>query len=753
MSGFLRKSFIFLLSAVYLVGCGGSGVNDSGTSPGTGGTPPVPVVTVKFVDAAGAAITQVTPTAPARVIATATLNGAAIVGSTVSFALKSDIGSLSQASATTNASGVAEVQLLAGTKTGSAEVKASITVPAAAESVPQSIDVKVGSTVASLELLASSVALPSSNPDGVELTAVVKNSDNVGVKGVKVVFSSSSGQLAVNDVTEDGSALTDVNGLAKAILKDGGDKANRAIVIKATTPVAAALSDEVTVNVTETKLTISPLNGDAKTTIAKGDVLPLTISLADSLGVGIPNQDITVTSSLGNTFTGSLKTNANGVVSVSLTGVNSGADTITAKAYNGSVSQMGALTISAENIVFKLERINAGNIALGVPANMKLTWQNAGVGQNGNVTVSATRGSLGVLDGNGVCQATPSLTSLPVASGSALFCGVATDAGPSTVTASVADGPTASVKIDFIATQPKALELSASPTTIAPDGETSTVMAVVRDDKSNLVTGATVQFTLADVSGGSLSSGSAVTDLNGRASVVYTSRSTSAVDGVIITAAVGGADSKTVNLTVARRNLFITFGTGNEIIVDSVSYTKEFLVFVTDADSAPRPDVELTLAAPPVAADARNLDAFMKGRYVWNGKFWSPQYAANCKNEDLDRDGVLDPTEDTNNDGKLTPGNVVAVTAADGTPGKVKTGADGSAIFKIRYPKQFGNWVRIDLQANTLVGGTESSANSVFVLPVASVDVNQEDKMPPGVPDDLLVISPFGKLAGCNNPN
>ncbi len=175
----------------------------------------------------------------------------------------------------------------------------------------------------------------------------------------------------------------------------------------------------------------------------------------------------------------------------------------------------------------------------------------------------------------------------------------------------------AQVAIEFVANLPTQVDVQPSVFTLATS-QTSNIVAVVRDVSGNLVKNRTVVFTLNDVSGGTLSVGSAVTDSQGRAQTVYTAGSTtSANEGVKITAAVQGtAISKTVSLTVARREVFIVIGTGNEIdrAEHLAQYHIEYIVQVTDSNGNGVANVRFRFASC--------LDAYFKGRRVVVGTRW-----------------------------------------------------------------------------------------------------------------------------------
>ena len=137
------------------------------------------------------------------------------------------------------------------------------------------------------------------------------------------------------------------------------------------------------------------------------------------------------------------------------------------------------------------------------------------------VTFTTTRGT--ITGSTGLSQrpaATPSSRS------------ASTSAGGASIVAGTVAGDTAArsrrVRCETAAT----IDVQASTFTVGPD-EQATITAVVRDPANNLVKNKTVTFTLTDVTGGTLSLASAVTDSQGRAQTVYTAgASTSARDGV-----------------------------------------------------------------------------------------------------------------------------------------------------------------------------------------------------------------------------
>jgi hypothetical protein len=319
-----------------------------------------------------------------------------------------------------------------------------------------------------------------------------------------------------------------------------------------------------------------------------------------------------------------------------------------------------------------------------------------------------------------------------------------TNAGKSLVTATGTSGNVTlsnQLEFEFVAETASTIVAQASPNSIAPNGDTSTISVIVKDINGNLVKGKTIDFSLSGTSSGNILPASAVTDSNGSASTVYTSNTVSPRDGISVTATVKEEPSifDTVTLTVADRNLFITLGTGNELIeVDTATFNKQYVAFVTDVDSAsPAKNTVLTVSAVPRSYNK----GFWEKLLDVNGDFdqWGANISVTCDNEDSDIDGFLGPLEDINKDGILTPGNIAAVL------GEVTTDEQGSALIDIKYPQNYGGWINVDLVVSAKVGGTESSQQTLFTLPALLGDVLNEDASPP------QGRSPLGVSSNCDD--
>jgi len=583
-----------------------------------------------------------------------------------------------------------------------------------------------GQTVdlATITLLASSPQLPSDGALPVDLTAQVKDANNNLVPDLTVTFSSDSGSLSV------GQPITDVSGQALAQLSTLGDPTNRSITVTASVSDGTnTLTDAITVGVIGTQLTIT-----GPSSLSFGDVGNYAVKLVDAAGNGIPNVTVTISSAAGNALsTSSLVTDSAGAGQFTLT-ASQGNDTITAQAL--SVSATRDVTVSPDSFTFLTPNADA-EIPLNSDRTVTVRWTQAGVPVVGQqVDFSTTRGVL-----------TPTFA-FTDASGEVAVTIRSANAGGASITAKSTGGPTTQRAVEFIATVPDTLDVQADPFTIAPN-EQATITAIVRDPNNNLVKNSEVVFQLDDVTGGTLSVGSAETDSQGRAQTVYTASSTtSASEGVVITAVVQGSPAVTDStaLTVARREVFLSFGTGNSMEEpDEATYALPFVLFVTDADGngVAGAEVQLSLLSTH----------YLKGVWVADivNDRWNAGVTATCDDEDVNTNGVLDVGEDFNSNNHIEAGNIASITAA------ATTDENGEVHFDIDYPQQYGTWLDVRLEGKVTVQGTEFAESLTFVLPVLADDVDSLDESPPGLivaPDPNTgfaggLTSPFGYNDDC----
>ena len=274
--------------------------------------------------------------------------------------------------------------------------------------------------------------------------------------------------------------------------------------------------------------------------------------------------------------------------------------------------------------------------------------------------------------------------------------------------------------------------MQASPFTIAPNNQ-ATITATVRDADNNRVKNARVAFSLDDITGGTLSVGSAETDSQGRAQTFYTASDVlSGAQGITVSGFIEADPGITddVTLTVVRRELFVAIGTGNDIAesADTTAYEIPYLVIVTDSEGNGVPDANVQL-------DVRSVQ-YSKGYWTQPGpnEPWFPFIRATCDDEDQNGNGLLDSDEiDENGNGTIEAGNVVQIVNGD-----QNTDSEGRFVATLRYAKVYGAWTTVKLRAQVSVGGSETTEDLTFVLEVTAEDV-EPDVGPPGLlkPPDL----------------
>jgi hypothetical protein len=466
-----------------------------------------------------------------------------------------------------------------------------------------------------------------------------------------------------------------------------------------------------------------------------------SVTLAYSGKNPITGTTVTVVSS-GNTVTpATIMTDSSGTGTFQVKATKAGSDTVTASALGQTASQ----DLSVSNQSFAFTTPAEGVLApLNTPLAVTIHWTSSGTAVAGQtVTFSSTRGTLSAA------------TAVTDASGNASITVSATTAGPGIIAAS-ATGVSAQRDVTFIATTPTQIDVQASPATIATSGQ-STITAIVRDAAGNLVDNQTIDFQLTDITGGSLSVATVVTNSSGIAQTVYTASNTpSTSNGVSVKATVQGtALNKSATLTVGGQTVFLSLGTG-AVIGENAAKTQfqmPWVVQAVDSSGNPVNSVTITLAIHSASAP---YYAYKKGAYGVAGTSWvqfnngtdvapaTPPYPGPipCFNEDLLLTGVYELAEDTNNNGKLDPGDVAVA-----TPGTVITASDGSSGFLVEYPEDHALWVQTTLTATATVQGTQSSTEATFVLPILAAYLANTSASPPGQ------RSPYGVAASCTNPN
>jgi hypothetical protein len=506
-------------------------------------------------------------------------------------------------------------------------------------------------------------------------------------------------------------------------LSPGENRANRNIIV---TVAAGNVSQQVVIPVVGTILALS-----GESFVVQGSTIPYTVRATDSADSPIPGAQLTLRSASGNALApATLTTNSQGVATFNYTGTNAGTDTITVSGLGTSAT--AGVSVSADEFKFISPAANT-NVNVNTNRTVTVEFLQGGLPAVGaTINFSTTRGTI-----------TPASVTTN-AQGRASATVRSSSAGPATI---VAQSGTAQVtlSLNYVATVPTVLELQANPSAVAPNSGGSTnnqaaLSAIVRDATGNPVANRVVAFTaVTDPSSGTISPATAMTDSSGTATTQFIpGASTTANNGVVIRATVQGTTvSGTTSLTVNTQALFVSLSTGNVIgSVDPTTYEKDFAVQVTDANGAAVANKSVTLAVVPQFYRKGDL-SFGGGRWSYTGG--AP--AAQCNNEDTNRNGRLDAGEDFNGNTTLQPGGPVSLSQAT-----VTTDASGLATFTVQYGENYAYWIGVQIVATTTVGGTESSAAMNYLLLGAASDYTDKNVPPAGVE------SPFGLATDCADP-
>lgn len=723
---------VLVLSTV-LAACGGGGGDPTiGTPGGTNSS----VASVSLVASAmtivasGADGTEVTLTV---IVKNASNN--AISGQTVAFTASS--GTISNTTRVTDANGTVVEKL---SVKGDATLR-DITIQASSGgivSAPVVVKVvPVTSGIATLLLTSSGGTLASSGGTAVNVIAFVKDASNAIVPNASVTFSADSGALGATVVS------TNAQGQATVSLNTGGDASLRTIKVSASAGAQTASTD---IGVSGTKLAVNAFSSiNLKTST------DMVVKLVDSSGNALVGKPVTFSAQVnpltvkGGAASTALTDN-NGQLVLSYNAQSGTSDTITIKGQGDSL--VIPVTINTAN--FTINAVSGANVALTTLATqtcyaISVHSDVAGTPQTGTVRFSTSRGAIYQDAG---C-ATPLLAPLALVGGNAIAYVQASGAGRTSLIArNEAMGVSVQADVEFVAplTPQATITLQADPAVIGANtsgstSQRSSLRAVVRDGtaENNLVKNAQVGFTIqSDASGGSLSSPSVVnTDSDGMATVSYVAgQASTGVDGVIVQAQLQGVStsSATAKLTVTKKSLFISAGSGNVLDgADSSTYRKTYTVFVTDAAGNPVPDVIITAAAWPKAYYKGNL------QFSTAATNWIVAQHVECRNEDQNRNGMLDANEDENKNGFLDPGIPLNLSTGG------KTDSSGTTTVTLTYPRDRANWLNVELTIRGNSSGTEATYVGYTLLPGLFSDFNRQDVSPPGVK------SPYGQANDCSD--
>jgi hypothetical protein len=708
-----------LTMAATLAACGGS--NDVFQTPGSSAATSASVAKLS-VSPSAATLPPDGSTVTITVTAT-DANNVAVSGATVTFATNN--GTLAVTSGTTSATGQATATLAAR----SVPANTVITVTATAGGVKGTTTVTVANSQQTLTLSTSVPQIPST-PGATPATikALLVDANNNVVPGAAVNFQATSGALTVTQAT------TDATGTAIATLSAGTSAQNRVITVTATSGASTA---SIQISVIGTSLTLS-----GPTSLVTGASGSYTATLTDSGGNAIVGQTITLVSANGNTLSpASVTTSSQGTATFSLTAANAGTDTITASAYGGGMATKQQVSVSNQAFTITAPAANA-NIAVGAGNAVPVTvsWSAAGVGQTGTVNLATSRGTI----------SPTSITETGGTQGGSVTL-YSTTAGPAIISATAVQTgvtvATAQTSVNFIApvSTAAAVSVQANPSTVALQGQ-STITATVVDSTTptpNPVANATVNFTLTDATGGTLSQGSAVTNSEGQATVTYTaSTGSSSANGVSIAVQVQGTSiANSTTLTVGGQTVFLSLGTGNtESAYSSTQYELPYTVQAADSSGHGLSGVTVTFSVQSISYSMGAMLTYVSPSWYQPGTMYTKQNCPATHVYEYNGQIVSPPPNPVPSGYVLTsiPGSVATTDVSSAV-----TNGQGSASVNLLYPKDHAYWVQVALTATATVSGTQNSTTATFMLPGLASDYTTQTTAPPGQ------YSPYGQQSTC----
>lgn len=241
-----------------------------------------------------------------------------------------------------------------------------------------------------------------------------------------------------------------------------------------------------------------------------------------------------------------------------------------------------------------------------------------------------------------------------------------------------------------------------------------------------------------------------ISDANGKVQNFYIPGTRSSSNNIVsIQVCYGETDAEALNcsnstrirsktITVADEAVSVTIGTDGLLDPQSVplSYMQRFIVKVVNSAGQPRAGLQVSAQV--------NTVSYFKGFYTRGASAWGilPGDRVQCAKEDLDDDDRLDTApvnEDVDHDTRLEPIRAdVSLTAENNN---WVTNDDGIVILRMAYPKNVATWMTVNIQASSLVGGSEGRASRQQLLNALVDDVKAEG-------EPAFRFSPYGVETG-----
>ena len=715
----IRTAALGALVAGTLTACGGGG-GDAGTPVNGGGngggvTPTAAKLVVELdrttVNNSGSTVVDVKVTSTDA-------NGAAVPNVPVGFGIDAN-GIITPAGTKTDGSGV----LHATAAMGADRTNRTITITAVSGTIKQTaafnvVDSVTGGKVADLSMTLSAQSIPNDGSVNsvLTITSLDANRSAIGGSPVTLAIVDPAGTAFVSP-----GGTTDTNsGQLTAQISVGANKSNRVLTVTAT---SGTVTRTVTVNVV-TPTSSTPQLADMTLVLDKisigntgSDKVTATVTAVDAQRNVVPGIAFKFEVDSGATLTVlNGTTNASGQATAT---INSGADKsnrlITVSAGSGTLSRTATFQVLGAKLVSSAvpQQPASGSTGNKIDYRLSDVNQNPMTFQTVTVTAPGFTTVTGQTDANGAYSYVYTAPTTP---------------GPIDITASAGGVsmittvtvPSASSTVPPAGAAVVSSSLSSSPTVVSVNTDSTNnrteLRAIFLAANNAPVKNVRVRFDLnGDVNsiGGTIGSGTQLvyTDAAGVATTNYSpGNRPSPTSGVTIRACwdnndfIAGACPNQIltTLTVVSDPLSISIGTNSVLDVSNpLTYRRQFVVLVVDAAGQPKGDVQIT--------PSLDLTSYNKGFWVRANNLWSPFYyettvgntqvgtGPSCLNEDSNRNGLIDGTEDRNGNGQLDPRKSDASVVMTGS---TRTDANGQAVLVLEYPRSLASWVNYTLTAS-----------------------------------------------------
>jgi hypothetical protein len=715
----LAQAALGLGMTALLAACGGGGgsAGDPVLPPPGGGTTPT---TLTALSVAGNATLANTGTDTLTLTVTALAAGnTALIGVTTPVDFAVDAGAVITPSAKTTSATDGKV-----TATVSLTDKTSreISVKVSSGSISQTfkfnvVDSITGSKVADISLVADKTALPNNRTQTVVITATTVDAKGAAAGGAPLTFEIEDPVTGRAVVAAEGLATSTsaTTGQLRATVTLGSNTSNRTIKVNA---ISGTVTRSVSVDVVDSAEVV-PVASDLSISLSKAtvvnsgsDAVEVIATAVRSGGVAVAGIDVT------------FSVDANAVIEI-VNSKTASDGTAKASVKIGADRSNRQITVTAKSGTFTRQasfKVTGAKLqGTPQPATLK-------VGDSGTVQYTLTDVNANAMKGVPITVSGPGAvtgaTGTTNDSGQYLYTYVASGSGATPITAQ-AGGASATSTVQIgaqLSDVPASTNIASATFTAAPS--VVSVNAVgSQDNRAELrllfltennqpIPNVRVRLGLwnnGSGTDGTISSGSGLitSDANGVAVASFVpGQRASPTEQVQVFACYSKTDvvepfatcpdRKVVSLTVVEQPLSISIGTDNLIGEgpNGQTYIQQFTVLVVDAAGGPKADVQLT----PVL----DLPSYSKGVWIWDavGKTWVKVETATCLNEDSSlvgyRNGTIE-SEDINGSTQLDPRKSDVSIALVGS---TRTDANGTAILRIEYPKNFGSWVEYSIKVS-----------------------------------------------------